>query len=53
MKQTKTIFQYMNYVMDTMNQLQIPSEGMIDQKVIENVLRNLTRKFIHVVSTIE
>lgn len=53
MKQTETVDQYMNRVLATVNQLKTHGEDMTDQKVIEKVLRTLTRKFIPVVAAIE
>lgn len=53
MKETEDIDSFLNRVITVVNQLKIYGEDIINQRVVEKVLRSLSTKFDVVVATIE
>ena len=53
MKDPESVEEYFNHVLSIVNQLKINGEQILDQRIVEKILRSMTRKFEHVVVGIE
>lgn len=53
MKETETVEEYFNRVVTISNQLKINGEEPKDQRIVEKILRTMTKNFEHVVVAIE
>ena len=53
MKDSESVEEYFNRVLSIVNQLKANGEQILDQRVVEKILRSMTRKFEHVVVAIE
>ena len=53
MKESKSIEDYFNQVVSLVNQLKVNSEKIENQRIVEKILRSLTRKFESTVVAIE
>jgi hypothetical protein len=53
MKESDSVDQFMTQVMNIVNQLRMNGEELLDQKVVEKVLRTFPKKFDVVVVAIE
>ena len=53
MKEREPVDEFMTQVMEVVNQLRAHGEGVIDQKVVENMLRSLPPSYDMLVTAIE
>ena len=53
MKENETVEEYFNRVTSIVNQMKINGDKVEEQRVVEKILRSMTRKFDHVVVAIE
>ena len=53
MKDSDSVDQFLNQVMNVVNQIRSYGDDLIDQKVVEKILRCLPRKFDAIVVSIE
>lgn len=53
MKESETVEEYYNRTISIVNQLRVNGEDITDKRVLEKILRSMTRKFEHVVVAIE
>lgn len=53
MNESESIYQFMNKVMNIVNQIRANGEYLIEQKIIEKIMRSLPSKFDAIVVAIE
>ncbi|KAL4582178.1 hypothetical protein LXL04_006720 [Taraxacum kok-saghyz] len=53
MKESETVEDFYNRVITTVNQMRLNGESLSDKRVVEKILRSLTRKFEYIVVAIE
>lgn len=53
MKDSESVEDYFNRVISLVNKLRVNGEKLEDQRVVEKILRSLTRKYEHIVVAIE
>ena len=53
MKDSESVEEFFNRVLLIVNQLKVNGEQISDQRIVKKILRSMTRKFEHVVVTIE